>query len=133
MSEANENKEYTWINPLGVWGAKGGNYEVTSNQVSDPSDVWRKNTGYKVPTAKVGRLKHYHIWDNHNEKLWKRLRWWPTRRHLLHVKGIYNRKTLNAEKKILDRRPIYWIICMVILFIGPVSYTHLTLPTIYSV
>ncbi|MDM8167988.1 branched-chain amino acid ABC transporter permease [Roseovarius sp.] len=122
MSEANENKEYTWINPLGVWGAKGGNYEVTSNQVSDPSDVWRKNTGYKVPTAKVGRLKHYHIWDNHNEKLWKRLRWWPTRRHLLHVKGIYNRKTLNAEKKILDRRPIYWIICMVILFIGPLLF-----------
>ena len=122
MSEANENKEYTWINPLGVWGAKGGNYEVTSNQVSDPSDVWRKNTGYKVPTSKVGRLKHYHIWDNHNEKLWKRLRWWPTRRHLLHVKGIYNRKTLNAEKKILDRRPIYWVICMVILFIGPLLF-----------
>ena len=122
MSEANENKAYTWINPLAVWGAKGGNYEVPSNQVGDPSDVWRENTGYKVPTSKVGRLKHYHIWDNHNEKLWKRLRWWPTRRHLLHVKGIYNRKTLNAEKKILDRRPIYWLICMVILFIGPLLF-----------
>lgn len=122
MSEAKENKAYTWINPLAVWGAKGGNYEVPSNQVGDPSDVWRENTGYKVPTSKVGRLKHYHIWDNHNEKLWKRLRWWPTRRHLLHVKGIYNRKTLNAEKKILDRRPIYWVICMVILFIGPLLF-----------
>ncbi|MEM7170451.1 MAG: branched-chain amino acid ABC transporter permease [Pseudomonadota bacterium] len=118
MSEE-KRKPFRWINPLSVWGAAGGNYDVPSNPVPDPKEVWEKNAEYKVPTYKVGRLKHYHIWDNHGDKLWHRWRWWPTRRYLLHIKGLYNRKTLVAEKKILDRRPIYWVICMTIIFLAP--------------
>lgn len=115
-------KKYTWVNPLSVWEAKDGNHEVDSIPVPDPREVWKENTAYKVPTYKVGRLKHYHIWDNHGDKMWGRWRWWPTRRNLLHVKGKYNRKTLVAEKKILDRRPIYWVICLAILFMGPLFF-----------
>ncbi len=114
-----ETETYLWRNPLAVWGAKGGNHEVRSIKVPDPRSSWEENTAYKVKTYKVGRLKHYHIWRNHGEKLWNRSRWWPTRRTLLHIRGLYNRKTLAAEKKILDRRPIYWVICMLALALAP--------------
>lgn len=117
-----ESKKYTWVNPLAVWSARDGNHEVDSIPVPDPRQVWKENREYKVRTYKVGRLKHYHIWDNHGSRLWNRWRWWPTRRNLLHIKGKYNRKTLVAEKKIQDRRPIYWVICLAILFLGPLLF-----------
>jgi len=110
---------YIWHNPLSVWDDKDGSFEVPSIPVPDPTDIWRENQEFKVKTYKVGRLKHYHIWANHGQKTWARWRWWPTRRNMLHIKGLYNRKTLNAEKKILDRRPIYWVICLFLLAIAP--------------
>ena len=40
------------------------------------------------------------------------------------VRGMY---VLN------DYRMVYWMLFFVVLYSAPVSYTHLTLPTIYSV
>lgn len=122
MSAQNENGSgYTWKNPLAVWGARGGNYEVSSIRVPDPSSVWRQNREFKVPTHKVGRFKYIHKWPAHGQKLWKRLRWWPTRRNVLHVKGHYNRKSLKAQKLIVDKRPIYWVIALLALALAPVA------------
>ncbi len=108
----------TWVNPLTPWGTAGQD-DVTSVQAPDPRQPWDENTAYKAKTYKVGRLKHYIVWPAHGAKLWDRWRWWPTRRNLLHIKGLYNRKTLKAEKKILDRRPVYWAICLLLLAIAP--------------
>jgi branched-chain amino acid transport system permease protein len=110
---------YRWRNPLSVWGAKGGNYEVPSIAVPDPRSVWDENTAYKVRLHKVGRMKHYVIWPANAGRLWQRWRWWPTRRNLLHVRGLYNRKTLKAEKKIIDRRPVYWALSLLALAVAP--------------
>ena len=112
-------KPYTWKNPLAVWGTDTGNAEVPTVRVSDPREIWRKTTAFKVPTYPVGRLKYFVIWPNHGEKTWDRTRWWPTRRNLLNIKGLYNRKTAIAEKKILDRRPIYWVLFLLLLLMGP--------------
>jgi branched-chain amino acid transport system permease protein len=112
-------KPYTWKNPLAVWGTDTGNAEVPTVRASDPREVWRKTTAFKVPTYPVGRLKYFVIWPNHGEKTWDRTRWWPTRRNLLNIKGLYNRKTAIAEKKILDRRPIYWVLFLLLLLMGP--------------
>lgn len=120
MSQTNQDgDQYLWRNPLAVWGAKGGNYEVPTIPVPNPRQVWDENTAYKVPTHKVGRLKYFHIWSSHGARLWRRLRYWPTRRMLLNIRGRYNRKSLKAEKKILDRRPIYWVICLMMLAVAP--------------
>lgn len=127
----------TWRNPLAPWGADKP--ELPSVQAPDPAAVWDDNTRYKAKTYKVGRLKHYVIWPNHGERLWDRRRWWPTRRNLLHVRGVYNRKTLKAEKKILDRRPIYWALCLLLLLLGPFLFpasmynTMLSAGTIFGV
>jgi branched-chain amino acid transport system permease protein len=115
-------RPYIWRNPLAVWGAKGGNHEVPSIKVPDPTAIWRKNNKYKVKIHKVGRMKHYIIWPVHGKFLWRRWRWWPTRRNILHIRGQYNRKTLKAEKKILDRRPIYWALCLLGLFAAPAFF-----------
>ena len=115
----NINKKYTWKNPLAVWGAKGGNYEVPSIKVENPRSVWDKNKTYKVPLYKVGRFKYIYKWKNHGGRLWKRLRWWPTRRTLLHVRGYYNKKSLKAQKLIVDKRPIYWVIGLAALAVAP--------------
>ena len=112
-------KRYLWRNPLAVWGAKGGNHEVPSIVVPDPRTVWDENTAYKVRMHKVGRMKHYVIWPANAGRLWHRWRYWPTRRNLLHVRGLYNRKTLKAEKKILDRRPVYWALALFALAVAP--------------
>jgi len=87
--------------------------------VPDPRDTWHKNTTFKVPTYPVGRLKYFLIWPHHGNRTWDRTRWWPTRRNLLNVTGLYNRKTAIPEKKIVDRRPIYWVISLILLAIGP--------------
>ncbi|EAQ23784.1 branched-chain amino acid ABC transporter permease [Roseovarius sp. 217] len=121
MSDANR-KDYVWHNPLAVWGTATGNEKADSIEVPDPRDVWDENRAFKVPTYKVGRLKHYIIWPTHGDRLWNRMRWWPTRRNLLHIKGQYNRKTLAAEKKIIDRRPIYWALCLLIIALGPLFF-----------
>jgi branched-chain amino acid transport system permease protein len=113
------NKNYTWKNPLAVWGAKGGNYEVPSIHVKDPKSVWDENKTYKVPLYKVGRFKYIYKWKNHGARLWKRLRWWPTRRTLLHIRGYYNKKSLKAQKLIVDKRPIYWVIALTALALAP--------------
>jgi branched-chain amino acid transport system permease protein len=115
-------KPYTWKNPLAVWGTDTGNAEVPTVRASDPREVWRKTTAFKVPTYPVGRLKYFVIWPNHGEKTWDRTRWWPTRRNLLNIKGLYNRKTAIAEKKILDRRPIYWVFFLLLLLMGPLLF-----------
>lgn len=120
MSKDNTNNDpYIWKNPLNVWGTRDTNHEVETIRVPDPREVWDENTGYKVPTYEVGRLKHYHIWSNHGAKLWDRWRFWPTRRNVLHIRGQYNRKTLSAQKKILDRRPIYWVVCLLAMAMAP--------------
>ena len=113
---------YRWINPLAAWGTATGNETAESITVPDPATPWHKNLAYKVRTYPVGRLRYFKIWDAHGDATWNRTRWWPTRRNLLNIKGLYNRKTALAEKKILDRRPIYWMICLILLALGPLLF-----------
>jgi branched-chain amino acid transport system permease protein len=113
---------YVWKNPLAVWGTATANQEAPSIKVPDPADVWRANTAYKVPTYLVGRLKYFIVWPTHGKRTWDRTRWWPTRRNLLNIRGRYNRKTDVSEKQILDRRPIYWVLALIVMFLGPVLF-----------
>ena len=122
MSDPAQSKPYVWKNPLFVWGTASGNDEAPSTRVPDPRETWRKNIAFKVPTHAVGRLKYFLIWRHHGSRTWSRTRWWPTRRNLLDVKGLYNRKTAIPEKKILDRRPIYWVLSLVLLLSGPLLF-----------
>ena len=115
-------EKYLWKNPLTAWGTSTGNDEADSVRVTDPASPWHQNLGFKVKTPPVGRLKYFVIWPAHGDKTWNRTRWWPTRRNLLDVKGLYNRKSAVAEKKVLDRRPIYWLLCLVSLALGPLLF-----------
>jgi len=85
-----------------------------------------------VATYSVGRLKYFLIWPHHGNRTWDRTRWWPTRRNLLHVKGLYNRKTAIPEKKILDRRPIYWVLSLVLLAMGPLLFPQVQMNTLLT-
>ena len=122
MSDHEPSKPYVWKNPLAVWGTASGNAEAPSTRVPDPRDTWRKNTAFKVPPYPVGRLKYFLIWPHHGNRTWNRTRWWPTRRNLLNIRGLYNRKTARPEKLILDRRPIYWVLSLFLLLIGPLLF-----------
>ena len=117
-----ESEKYLWKNPLSAWGTSTGNDEANSVRVPDPATPWHENLEFKVKTHPVGRLKYFAIWPAHGVRTWNRTRWWPTRRNLLNIKGRYNRKSAVAEKKILDRRPIYWLLCLVVLALGPLIF-----------
>jgi branched-chain amino acid transport system permease protein len=122
MTDQTSAKPYVWKNPLAVWGTATGNVEAPSIRVPDPRDTWGENTAFKVPTYSVGRLKYFVIWSTHGSRTWNRTRWRPTRRNLLNITGLYNRKTAISEKKILDRRPIYWVLCLALLLAGPLLF-----------
>ena len=109
----------TWKNPLANWGVKGGNYEVSTPPYKDPHEVWKKTISYKVPITKIGRFHYEYKSSNHGNKIWNRLRWWPTRRIILSTKGVYNRKSLKAEKIRGDKRPIFWFLGLLFLAIAP--------------
>lgn len=122
IPEKTDAEAYIWKNPLDVWGTATGNKEAASIPVPDPATPWLQNLDFKVKTYPVGRLKYFVIWPTHGARTWNRTRWWPTRRNLLNIKGLYNRKTALAEKKIVDRRPIYWLLCLVLLALGPLLF-----------
>ena len=109
----------TWKNPLANWGVKGGNYEVSTLPYKDPHEIWKKTISYKVPITKIGRFHYEYKSSNHGNKIWNRLRWWPTRRTILSTKGVYNRKSLKAEKIRRDKRPIFWFLGLLFLAIAP--------------
>tara|TARA_B100001179_G_scaffold120447_1_gene86085 strand:- start:179 stop:463 length:285 start_codon:yes stop_codon:yes gene_type:complete len=54
MSEQTKTKKkITWKNPLALWGASGGNYEVPTITHKDPSEIWEKTKSFKVPKQKL--------------------------------------------------------------------------------
>ena len=61
----------------------------------------------------VGRRPWWPVLTGHGDKLWHRLRYPFTRRTVLHVQGLYNPKTLAREKKILNKKPIWWALGLV--------------------
>ncbi|WP_204350156.1 hypothetical protein, partial [Klebsiella pneumoniae] len=72
-----------------------------------------------VPMHKVGRLRYFWKAQGHGERTWNRLRYWPTRRRVLDIRGEYNPKILRREKTILDRRPIYWALSFLAILLAP--------------
>lgn len=50
---------------------------------------------------------------------WARWRWPFTRRTLLHTRSQFNPKDLAAERKIVDKRPLYWTAGLAALFVLP--------------
>jgi branched-chain amino acid transport system permease protein len=55
----------------------------------------------------------------HGERLWARWRYPFTRRTVLQVQGRYNAKDLSREKKIVDKRPLYWAVGLLLLAVVP--------------
>ena len=119
MSDIKTKKRKTWKNPLAVWGAKGGNHEVATPEWKNPHQIWKDTKAFKVPTNKIGRFHYEYKSSNHGEKIWNRLRWWPTRRTILWTQGVYNRKSLKPEKIRKDKRPIFWFLSLLALAIMP--------------
>ena len=55
----------------------------------------------------------------HGAALWRRWRYPLTRRTPLQTTTIYNPLTLRAERRIVDKRPIYWIVGLLAITILP--------------
>lgn len=108
-----------WRDPTSIWPEEGPPREVATIDAKDPGQIWRETTQFKVPTYQVGRLRYYHKWGGHNDRLWHRWRYWPTRRRVLSIRGEFNPKNLRREKTILDKRPIWWAMGLAALAIAP--------------
>ncbi|MFO1349322.1 MAG: branched-chain amino acid ABC transporter permease [Gammaproteobacteria bacterium] len=108
-----------WRNPLYVWGVEGVVEELPTNPPRKPQESWDQTRESKVRLLPVGRLRYYYKWPGHGDHLWKRMRYWPTRRRLLNIRGEYNPKTLRREKTIVDKRPIWWVLGLFAFVIAP--------------
>jgi branched-chain amino acid transport system permease protein len=108
-----------WRNPTFPWGAKGAVEELPSIPFRSHREIWNENRESKSRLFPVGRLRYYYKWPGHGSTTWNRLRYWPTRRRVLRVRGEYNPKTLRREKTIVDKRPIWWLLGLLLLGLGP--------------
>jgi branched-chain amino acid transport system permease protein len=108
-----------WRNPLFLWGAKGAAEELPSIEFHSHQEVWQRTRQSKTKLFAVGRLRYYYKWPGHGAKTWHRLRYWPTRRRLLRIRGEYNPKILRREKTIVDKRPIWWVLGLLALALAP--------------
>jgi branched-chain amino acid transport system permease protein len=109
----------TWIDPLGAFDPENPTREVETNPFLSHQVTWRETTRFKPTMHKVGRLRYYHKWPGHGGHLWQRTRYWPTRRRVLNIRGDYNPKTMEREKTIVDKRPIWWALAFLACLIAP--------------
>ena len=101
--------------PLGRKGSGGG---TADHPFRSHQEIWRE-TPVDTRRFSVGRLRYYYKWPGHGGMTWNRLRYWPTRRCVLRIRGEYNPKTLQREKTIVDKRPIWWMLGLLMLALGP--------------
>jgi branched-chain amino acid transport system permease protein len=110
---------HVWRDPTSLWPHESAPHEIATTQYKDPLQIWRDTRQFKTPTLQVGRLRYYHKLEGHNGRLWRRIRYWPTRRRMLDIRGEYNPKTLRREKTIADKRPIWWTLGLLALAAAP--------------
>lgn len=67
----------------------------------------------------VGRWRWWPQLRAHGDKLWRRWRWPGTRRHVLQLRGQHNPKDLGAELKVVDKRPLAWVVGLLLLALVP--------------
>ena len=91
MSETTTNN--TWRNPLYPWGAKGAVEELPTIPFRSHQEIWQRTRKSKARLFRVGRLRYYYKWPGHGRFTWHRLRYWPTRRRVLRIRGEYNPKS----------------------------------------
>jgi len=108
-----------WKNPIAVWEPQASADDVATNAWRDPQRPWAEKGGYEVSVHKVGRWRFYHKFKGHGRRLWRRTRWWPTRRRVLQVRAGYNPKTLRTEKTIVDKRPVWWALAFALMLLAP--------------
>ena len=108
-----------WRNPLADWGVPGADAPVPIAPHRPPQEPWDETRESRTLLLPVGRFRRYYKWPGHGGWTWHRLRYWPTRRRLLDIRGEYNPKTLRREKTIVDKRPIWWVMALCFLFIAP--------------
>jgi branched-chain amino acid transport system permease protein len=123
---------YLWKDPTSIWPYEGPPSEIAIDEYRDPTTIWHDTKRFKVPTVPVGRLRYYHKWAGHNGRLWRRIRYWPTRRRVLDVRGEYNAKTLRREKTIVDKRPIWWTMGLAGLAVAPAIFPHSLQGSLYA-
>ncbi len=68
---------------------------------------------------RVGRRRWWPRLAGHGDALWNRWRYPFTRRTPLLVSGRFNPKDLASEKTIIDKRPIWWALGLILLVIVP--------------
>jgi len=121
-----------WKDPTSTWPNEGAPREVPIGEYLSPQKIWRETLRFKMPTLPVGRLRYYHKWGGHNDRLWRRLRYWPTRRRVLNIRGEYNPKTLHREKTIVDKRPIWWTLGLLALAVAPALFPQSMQTSLYA-
>lgn len=86
--------------------------------------TWKNPTLHSRPDAAgshrpVGRRRWWPKLRTRGAATWHRLRYPFTRRHVLWTRGEYNPRTLANEIRILDKRPIWWVLGLAALALAP--------------
>lgn len=77
------------------------------------------NSPHKTPL--VGRRAIRPRWPVRTGRVFKRRRWWGTRRSMLRLKGQFNPKTLRRELVLTDKKPLFWSAGLLVLLLLPLA------------
>ena len=108
-----------WIDPTDSQFPETPGREAATNSFLAHQETWTETTHFQPKPYLVGRLRYYYKLPGHGSRLWSRMRYWPTRRRVLDIRGNYNPKTMRREKTIADKRPIWWTLALAAFFIVP--------------
>ena len=108
-----------WIDPTDCQYPEHPAREAATNPYLSHQVTWNETRAFKPRMHLVGRLRYYYKWPGHGDRLWRRKRYWPTRRRFLQIRGEYNPKTLRREKTIVDKRPIWWTMAFLAMVLAP--------------
>lgn len=98
-------------------GASFARNQPPQPAIADPRV--RRSRGDRPTLFLVGRRRRWLKLKGHGGRLWHRLRYPFTRRTLLRLRGEYNEKTLALESTVVDKRPLWWVLALVLLAIVP--------------
>ena len=72
-------------------------------------------------TPLVGRRSWRPKWPVNTDRVFKRRRYFGTKRSVLKLQGQFNPKTLRRELVLTDKKPLFWIAALTILLVLPLG------------
>ena len=80
--------------------------------------IFKLNSDKQITLQAIGQKSREYKLRPKNNSIWKKFRIPMSRRHLLKWRTSYNKKSLIKERRLEDKRPLWWFISLISLAVS---------------